>query len=133
MITASDTGNYKGTVTVPLPIYRTKLTSKNLYAVISPEETDRTWTGKQLTPKVSVYQGEASVIKQMKEAGETDKDVILKAGLSCLEEGKDYSLSYGENITAGKNKGSVTVWGLAPFYGGSLRTKFTILSKKIGI
>ncbi|HBN56535.1 MAG TPA: hypothetical protein DD414_07145 [Lachnospiraceae bacterium] len=133
VITASDTGNYKGTVTVPLPIYRTKLTSKNLYVVISPEEADRTWTGKQLTPKVSVYQGEASVIKQMKEAGETDKDVILKAGLSCLEEGKDYSLSYGENITAGKNKGSVTIWGLAPFYGGSLRTKFTILSKKIGI
>ncbi len=132
VLTASDSGNYTGSVTIPLPIYRTKLTAKNLYIVVSPEEAERTWTGKQLTPKVAVYQGDATAVKQMKAAGETDEDVILSAGLYRLEEGLVYTVSYGDNITAGKNKGSVTIEGLAPFYGGSVRTKFTILSKKIG-
>ena len=48
-----------------------------------------------------------------------------------LEEGRDYTVSYGDNIKSGKNRGSVTVSGMAPEYGGSITVKFDIIRKPI--
>lgn len=42
----------------------------------------------------------------------------------------DYTLSYGSNIAAGKNKGRVMVTG-AGRYGGSVTVKFEITKKTI--
>ena len=61
----------------------------------------------------------------------TDKDAIEALGLKKLNEGSDYTVSYGKNIAAGKNKGTVTIKGNAPLYGGSVNVKFTIDNKKL--
>ena len=53
-----------------------------------------------------------------------------KYKLKKLTAGIDYTLSYGANLTAGKNKGSVTATG-AGRYGGSVTVKFTIGKKAI--
>ena len=48
-----------------------------------------------------------------------------------LENGTgDYTIVYGTNIVAGKNKGSVTINGTG-MYGGKVTVKFTILRKDI--
>lgn len=95
--------------TIPLPIYQTKLTKTNLRVEIE----EAVYTGSQVTPKVKVYyRGESG-------------DVLL-------EEGKHYlSPVYGANIKSGKNKGSVTISGNAPYYGGSMTVKFEIVRKQI--
>jgi hypothetical protein len=41
-----------------------------------------------------------------------------------------YTLSYGANVAAGKNKGTVTVTGTG-IYGGSVTTKFTINQRAV--
>lgn len=93
---------------VLLPIYRNKLTKSNLEVEI--EKT--IYTGKQATPAVTVYyQGEN--------------------GRILLTEGKDYRLSYGANISSGKKKGSVTISGMGPYYGGNVTVKFDIGRKMI--
>lgn len=93
---------------IPLSVYRTKLTAKNLEITVTGETI---FTGGQLTPEITVtYKGEENIV---------------------LKEGVDYTLVYGENIKVGKNKGSVTVVGIAPAYGGSVTKKFTIESRPI--
>ena len=47
-----------------------------------------------------------------------------------LTETADYTLAYGANMVAGKNKGSVKVTG-AGRYGGSVTVKFTIEKKSV--
>ncbi len=130
-IKAREGSNYIGSVTIPLPIYQTKLTTKNLYVIVSSDESERTWTGGQVTPLVDVYCGESSIIKQMKNAKETDETVLLDKGLVKLKEDTDYTVTYGTNKKPGKNKGSITVKGLAPGYGGNVTVKFTILSQPL--
>ncbi len=48
-----------------------------------------------------------------------------------LVEGKDYTISYGANVKFGKNKGSITIEGISPYYGGSVTVKFDILQRPI--
>jgi len=104
-VTAVGAGNYMGSVDVPLVIYETKLVKKNLRIEVS--EDTAVYTGGQVKPEVTVYYGSKK-----------------------LENGRDYTLSYGTNSVAGKNKGSVTVNG-AGLYGGSVTQKFTIQGKNI--
>ena len=73
------------------------------------EVEEATYTGAQVTPAVKVYD--------------------ISSGSRVLI--TDYTCTYGTNITAGKKKGSVTVTGLAPYYGGSLTVKFDIQSKQV--
>ena len=93
-------------IIVPLPIYRTQF--KKALLTVEPEEA--VYTGSQVRPSVKVYYG-----------SEREE----------LEEGRDYTVSYGDNIKSGKNRGSVTVSGMAPEYGGSITVKFDIIRKPI--
>lgn len=95
-------------IIIPLPIYQTKMTKSNLTVEIG----EAVYTGSQVKPEVTVYY-----------KGED--------GLIPLEEGEDYSISYGANTASGKNKGSVTISGIAPYYGGDLTVKFEIVRKPI--
>ena len=88
-----------------LPIYQTKLDKKNLS--VQFVET-AVYTGGQVMPQVTVsYNGTA------------------------LENDVHYTLSYGANNKAGKNKGSVTITGLAPDFGGAVTVKFDIIGKDL--
>lgn len=131
VISAKEGSNYvlansSKPIEIPLPIYQTKLTKKNLYVVVE----DAVYTGKQVTPNVSVYYSEdPDAVKAANSL--TNEKEILKSGFEKLTPDADYTLSYGTNIAAGKNKGSVKISGTAPFYGGDITIKFTIHSKKI--
>ena len=108
VITEKEGSNYRLGSPKPilLPIYQTKFTKSNLTVEIG----EAVYTGSQVRPEVTVYyQGEGGLVK--------------------LEEG--YSVYYGANIVSGKNKGSVTVSGAAPYYGGSVTVKFEIVRKLI--
>ena len=94
-------------IVVPLPIYQTKLVKSNLKVDLTEEAV---YTGNQVTPAVTV------------------RDAV--SGKAYME-GKDYTVSYGANNKSGKNKGSVTITGLAPEYGGSVTVKFDIVKKVI--
>ncbi|MCD8039376.1 MAG: InlB B-repeat-containing protein [Lachnospiraceae bacterium] len=108
VITAADGSSYSADtgITAELPIYKDKLNKKELQAVISSVS----YSGSGITPEVTVSYGGAVLI-----------------------EGKDYTLSYGANVTAGKNKGTVTVSGVSPLYGGSVTYKFDIAGRDINI
>lgn len=135
VISAKEGSNYvlensSKPIEIPLPIYKTKLTKKNLYVVVE----DAVYTGKRVTPNVSVYYSEdPDAVKAAKNL--TKEQEILALGFKKLATDAtadaDYTLSYGANIAAGKNKGSVKISGKAPFYGGDITIKFTIQSKKI--
>jgi len=109
-ITPMPNGNYGlrsdvEAIEVELQIYQTKLDKKNLSVKL---DEDAVYTGGQVTPQVTVSFGGKKL----------EKDV-------------DYMLSYGANNKAGKGKGSVTVTGLAPGFGGSVTVKFDIISKDL--
>ena len=106
IIEAADNGNYMGSTKVYLTIYKTKLTKNVLDVQITGGDI---YTGKQVTPTVTVK---------------------LRTDGKTLAEGRDYTLSYGANTAAGRNKGSVTVSG-SGLYGGSVTVKFDIKSKDI--
>ena len=108
VITAKAESNYvaDGEIVVPLPIYRTKLVKKNLQIDVA----EAVYTGSQLTPDVTV------------------RDIT---GEKALTKGKDYTVSYGANNKSGKNKGSATITGMAPEYGGSVTVKFDVVKKTI--
>lgn len=96
------------------------------------------YTGEQIMPSgeaVRVYIGSPQAVKAASQAKEKNDSILTDPNqsykLTRLSEGKDYTLSYGKNVAAGKNKGSLTVNGLAPQYGGSVQVKFTILGKGI--
>lgn len=91
-------------IIVPLPIYLNKLTKAAL--MINVDES--VYSGSQVTPQIKVSYGG-----------------------TLLREGKDYTLSYGANVTSGKNKGSVVISGISPYYGGSVTVKFDIVKKPI--
>lgn len=110
VITETAESNYKlsNPIIVLLPIYQNKLTKSNLTVEIG----EAVYTGGQVTPKVTVYyQGES-------------KNILLK-------EGEDYSLTFGTNNKSGKNKGSITISGIAPYYGGDVALKFEIKKRPI--
>ena len=107
VITAAEGSAYslQEPIRIPLEIYLEKLTKNSLSVQIDPV----VYTGGQVRPKVSVA---------------TDDGIPLK-------EGEDYMLAYGTNTASGKNKGSVTVIGLAPGYGGGVTYKFDIVRKDL--
>ncbi len=109
VITAKAESSYEadGEIVVPLPIYQTKLVKSNLEVDLTEEAV---YTGNQVTPAVTV------------------RDAVSG---NAYTEGKDYTVSYGANNKSGKNKGSVTITGLAPEYGGSVTVKFDIVKKVI--
>ena len=126
-------GNYTGSVTLELPVYRMKLTAANTYIEVEPA----VYTGKQVAPRVAVWYGDTadalSAIKALKtKKNLTDANIAsLKAELQVLEADKDYMLVYGQNLLAGNKKGKVTVVGLGLEYGGSISTGFPIEGKKL--
>lgn len=108
VITAKAESNYvaDGEIVVPLPIYQTKLVKKNLQIDVA----EAVYTGSQVKPAVTV------------------RDITSE---KALTEGKDYTVFYGANNKSGKNKGSVTIVGIAPEYGGSVTVKFEVVKKPI--
>jgi len=108
VITAKDGSSYRldGQIVIPLPVYQNKLTKKNVSVQV--EASECVYTGRQVRPSVEVrFMG------------------------TRLVEGRDYTLSYGENNVSGKNKGSVTISGIGPDYGGDVVVKFEISRKTI--
>jgi len=131
IITPVDGSNYRmdTEIQIPLPIYQTKLTKNNVYIVVESTIYD----GTQRTPDVRVYFADSEhtqALKEVKNEKLTKDEDIKKKGLILLEN-TNYTLSYGANISAGKNKGSVTINGMSPKYGGSITQKFDILKKTI--
>lgn len=110
-IRAVEGGNYDldEPIRLPLPVYQYKFTKKNLIVEVDGKTV---YLGEQVTPKVRVF--------YLGERGKTE-----------LKEEKDYAISYGANIISGKNKGSITIKGVSPYYGGSVTVKFDIQQKPI--
>lgn len=108
VITAKADSSYvaDGEIVVPLPIYQTKLVMKNLQVKVA----EAVYTGSQVMPEVTV------------------RDI---ASGKTLTKGKDYTVSFGANNKSGKNRGSVTITGIAPEYGGSVTVKFDVSKKPI--
>ena len=115
-----------GEIRLPLPIYRTKLANNKLHIVIG----DAIYSGTQVRPTVNVYYSDDSKVTA-KAKGMTDEKEILALGLVKLNPDTDYTLSYGTNIASGTNKGSITIHGVSPYYGGSVTAKFTIRKKAL--
>lgn len=134
VITAKTGSGYKTdeSKTINVPIYLKKLTTATVYVIVSEENT--IYTGLQITPEIQVYYGDAKAIKVAKRVKETDESVLTNAEgtykLKKLTVTEDYTVGYGTNIKAGKNKGTVTVKATG-LYGGSITTKFTIKSRNI--
>lgn len=106
VITPTADAPYLSSHTVLLPIYMTALTKDNIEVNIVGETS---YTGGQVKPKVEVYY-----------KGENGK-VLLEEGNH-----KDYVVVYGTNTQVGKNKGSLTIHGTVPYYGGYVTLKFDI-------
>lgn len=134
---------YAGGAGIEIPlgryIYADKLTTANLYVIVSEGAGQSVYTGEQVTPDVTVYYGEKNAVSAAKNDKEKDETKLTAASgkykLKKLtgetgESAADYTVSYGANIASGKNKGSVTVTG-AGRYGGSVTVKFTIEKKAI--
>lgn len=138
VVTVTGRGGYAGGASVKIPlgkyIYADKLTSAGLYVVVSKGAGQNVYTGGQVTPEVAVYYGDKTAVaaaKKDKATGETELTAENgKYKLKKLEVDADYTLSYGANLAAGKNKGSVAVSGTGR-YGGSVTVKFTIEKKAI--
>ena len=78
------------------------------------EIKEAVYTGATVKPEVTVYyqsQGDGNRIQ--------------------LVEGDYYSLTYGSNIASGRNKGSVKISGIGPYYGGDVTVRFDIGKKVI--
>ncbi len=141
-VTIVGKGGFSGTKTVGLGkyLYADKLSADCLYVVVSEGAGQSEYTGGQVTPKVAVYYGEKTAVKAAKTAKVTEEDSLTAQGgsyrLTKLTEtgaetaGDGYTLCYGANIAAGKNKGSVTVTGTGK-YGGSVTVRFEIGKKPI--
>ena len=126
LIEAVPGGNYEEEITVPMSVYAEKISASNIYTVI--EGTG--YTGEQVQPDVQVYYGTAQAMKNVKILQTTDEAELKALGFEKLTEGEDYTVSYGANTTAGKNKGSIQITGNG-WYGGSASVKFTIDSKQL--
>lgn len=129
-------------IKVYLDFYRTKLTSSNLYIIVSEGENLNIYSGQQVMPtQVTVYySADTKGVAVAKKAKETDDDKLTSSSGAYkltrltpqteVNGAGDYTLTYGVNVTAGKNKGRVTVTGTG-MYGGSVTMKFTILQRDV--
>lgn len=102
--------------------------------MVSEGAGQNVYTGGQVTPEVAVYYGDKTAVTAAKKDKATEETELTaengKYKLKKLEKDADYMLSYGANLAAGKNKGSVAVSGTGR-YGGSVTVKFTIEKKAI--
>lgn len=146
VVTVTGKGAYTGEKTIPLGqyLYADKLAANNTYVVVSEGAGQSAYTGGQVTPEVTVYYGEKAAVSAAKKDKVKDEATLTAADgkykLKKLTQRSsetagnakdgDYTVSYGANIAAGKNKGSVTVTG-AGRYGGSVTVKFEIGKKAI--
>ncbi len=134
---------YAGGADVEIPlgkyIYAEKLSTANLYVIVSEGAGQSVYTGEQVTPAAAVYYGEKNAVSAAKKDKEKDgtkltaangKYKLTKLTAKTGETDGDYTVNYGANIASGKNKGSVTVTG-AGRYGGSVTVKFEIGKKAI--
>lgn len=128
-ITAGTNGLYTGSkADMLLPVYAKKLESKYLYILV--DESEAIYTGNCVEPSVRVfYSADAADVKRAKKTKNVEQ--ILAYGLTEWNEGEEFEISYGANIAAGKNKGSVIISGITPEWGGKLTQKFTITKKSI--
>lgn len=98
-----------------------------MLVIVEPEE----YNGKQIEPRVEVYY---SADKKRIAAWKKDPDQLqtdLASGKAVkLEENREYTVSYGANMTAGKKKGTVQITGIGQ-YGGRVTVKFSIESRQI--
>ncbi len=126
-LTAGSGGNYAaGTTQWTIPIYKTKLTSSNTCIWVDPYTY-----GDGTAPSISVYYSEdASLIKEAKKAGSRE-ELAKMSGLTELTADQDYEITSWSAGSAGKNKGSVTISGTAPGYGGSVTQKFTVSARTL--
>jgi len=115
-----------GEIRLPLPVYQNKLTKNKLYVVVG----EAIYSGTQVTPAVSVYYSDDSSAAASVKGLTNEKD-ILDLGFKKLKPDTDYTLVYGANVASGANKGSVTIQGVSPYYGGSVTVKFTIRKKTL--
>ena len=102
-LSAEEWDAQQNTMTLSLPIYKEKLTSKNCTINLTANPSEYRYTGVQVTPTV----------------------VSVMFGGKDLKASGDVSVSFGANIASGKNKGTVTVTGQG-IYGGSVTKKFNI-------
>ncbi|MDE6608002.1 MAG: BspA family leucine-rich repeat surface protein [Lachnospiraceae bacterium] len=142
VITVPENSNYQISkenaetgIVIPLGdyIYQEKLVNnKNLYVVTSPA----VYTGGQVKTEIRVYYGAREDIQKAKRTQERNNAKLTGTGedgyhLKCFVKDKDYTLVWGTNRTAGKNKGSVKIVGKGMKYGGSVTVKFTIEKKSV--
>ena len=85
---------------------------------------------------VVYYSADKNAIKKAKKSKTVlSEEELTKADgdyrFTKLTQDMDYRLVYGANVTAGKNKGTVTVSGAGPLYGGSLKMSFNITGRNI--
>ncbi|MCM1551468.1 MAG: BspA family leucine-rich repeat surface protein [Butyrivibrio sp.] len=78
-IDAKEGSGYQGSMTVDLTIYRAKLNAANLYVVVAPDARQTTYSGRQVTPTVTVYYGEEQAVKAARQAQETSENVLTSA------------------------------------------------------
>ena len=97
IITAKTDSNFVGTVPETFTITPKQLTEK----MVSPI-ADQPYTGDQITP-----------------------DVTVEDGTTPLVEGKDFTVTYGNNTEVGTGKGTVTITGTGN-YTGEVEVTFNI-------
>ena len=132
VIKLNPSGNYtfgeKDEIVLRMPIYGTKFTSKNLHVVIS----QMNYTGAKITPKVEVYYAPNNNASKLK--GMTTEEEIAKVDDQVIKlTSKDYTLEFKNHLLRGANKGTVTVVGDAPGYGGSVTFKFSVMPRILDV
>lgn len=139
IITATGESGYTGSMRADLTVYRTRLKKNMLYVVLTGAPEQTTYNGEHLRPDVAVYYGDANAVKAAAKAEITNDATLTyeegeyKLTRLKLKEGEndgDYTLTYGDNIKVGKNKGSITVNGTG-IYGGRVVVRFTIQGKDV--
>lgn len=100
-VTIEGTGNCTGEITKHFKITEKQLTA----SMVTLKATSETYTGKEIKPEVEV-----------------------KDGTTALVEGKDYEVTYTENVNVGT--ATVTINGIGS-YGGQVEKTFKITAKKL--
>lgn len=135
-ILAKDGSNYTGKTVVPVNIYRWKLSSKNTFVQISDAEI--VYNGSMKIADCEVYYSEdTKLIETLKKEKDAEnlqlliKEKVKSKELRKLNLTTDYTVSYGKNIFAGPNKGTLKVTGIGK-YSGNVSNKFTIKERELG-
>lgn len=122
---------YSGSIMIEIPFYKlaTKLTSANTYIVVDQTVYNN---GAECMPSVKVYYSTNTTAITTVKRNKLYKDEDIKSvlGEDSLLTSDQYYLTWKSNIFAGANRGTVIVTGLAPDFGGSVSTRFTISAKE---